>query len=141
MNSKEEILHILYTAAFILKKNFSHFVSQYNLSEMEAKFIFQIGSKNQYNDNKTCDLIDFFKKHKSTITQKTKSLEEKGFIIIEQGKEDRRERVIHLTKTGMSFYKKLTKIMEDYNNKIFQKFTKQEEEQLRTLLKKLDIKN
>ena len=61
-------------------------------------------------------MIDFFKKHKSTITQKTKSLEEKGFIIIEQGKEDRRERVIHLTKTGMSFYKKLTKIMEDFGD-------------------------
>ena len=135
MDNQSNILHSMYTIAYILKKGFTEFVSDYDLTEMEAKFLFRIGSKKQ----KTCDLIDFFQKHKSTIRQKTRALEEKGFITIECGKDDKRERLVNLTKKGEDFYSNIKDIKDQYHKNIFKKFTKDEEQELYILLNKLEI--
>ena len=135
MDNQSNILHSMFTAVYILKKGFAEFVSEYDLTEMEAKFIFHMGGKK----HKTCDLIDFFKKHKSTIRQKTRALEKKGFITIECGEEDKRERHINLTPKGEDFYKKIKNVQRKYYKDVFSKFTKEEENELHILLNKLEI--
>lgn len=137
MNKRDELLHMIFSLAFKLKKNFSDIISKYNLTEIEAKFIYHIGDGER---KKTCELIDYFKKHKSTVRQKTKSLERKGFIEIEKSQGDKRERIINLTKKGEEFFLKIKKIREKYSEIIFQNFSKEEEDYLYSLLKKIVIK-
>ncbi|MFT6361298.1 MAG: DNA-binding MarR family transcriptional regulator [Candidatus Paceibacteria bacterium] len=118
-----------------LKKDFVQFVSQYDLTEMEAKFIFYIGDEN----NKTSALIERFKKHKSTIRQKTLALEKKGFIVVKASTEDKRERIIDLTKKGKDFYIEMKKIEKKYHNTVFKDFSEEDREGLMRLLQKLEI--
>jgi len=135
MNTRRNILHGMFVIVHHLKKDFVNFVSQYDVTEMEAKFIFFIGDEH----NKTADLIERFKKHKSTIRQKTRSLEKKGYITVQNSKEDKRERIVVLTKKGKEFYTEMKKIEKKYHNKVFKNFSKKDKDSLRELLQKLEI--
>lgn len=137
MGYEEKILHLMYTSVHFLKKEFNHVISNYNISEMEAKFLFHIGDEKE----KTCDLINFFKKHKSTVTQKTKSLEQKGFLVAKSSTHDKREKVLALTEKGKEFYKKVDILKKKYHKEVFKNINTNEQKQLYLLLQKLDIIN
>ncbi len=135
MNTQENIIHDIFVIVHNLKKNFKLFIQEYGLTLMEAKFIFYIGEGHQ----KTSDLICHFEKHKSTIRQKTKSLENKGYIVIENAPDDKRERVLSFTKKGKVFYERSRSLKKEYYANIFQKFNSQQEDKLFELLNMLTI--
>jgi len=137
MKLQEKILHLMYTSVHFLKKEFEIVIKDYDISEMEAKFLFHINEK----ENKTCDLIDFFRKHKSTITQKTKSLEEKGFLVIKNDINDRREKSVSLSEKGKKFHKEINILKEKYHKKIFKNFSIEDQNILYSLLGKLETKD
>ena len=123
MNNQRDILHTMFMSVYQLKKDFKHFLSDYPLTEMEAKFIFYIGSGH----SKTSELIERFRKHKSTIRQKTRSLEEKGYITVDSAEDDKRERVVLLTKKGASFYSKMKAVEKKYHARVFRDFSEKDE--------------
>lgn len=135
MQESQNILHSMFGIVHALKKDFILFLTDYDLTEMEAKFIFFIKSDTV----SVSDLIQHFKKHKSTIRQKTKSLEDKGYISVTESSHDKRERLIQLTQKGVDWLKAIKKTKEVYYKNIFKKFNALEKEQLVTLLSKLEI--
>ena len=128
-----KILHVVFQTTHILKNDFKKFSNHLGLSEMEIKFLLSIGGGN----NKISTLISFFNKHKSTITQKINSLEEKKYIVISSSEKDKRERIIALTAKGKHLYIKATAIKKEYIQKVFSTFTRKEKKQLLQLLEKL----
>lgn len=137
MNTERDILHRLSVIVYHLKKGFQDFITPYGLTEMEAKIIF-------FMDNgqcKTSELITRFEKHKSTIRQKTRSLEEKKYIIVKHAENDKRERIISLTKKGEDFYTNFKKIEREYSQKVLYKFNLQEKQTLIALLEKIEIEH
>lgn len=118
-----------------LKKEFAEIVGEYDLTEMEAKFLLHIGHGN----SKISDLIRYFEKHKSTIRQKTKSLEEKGYIISDSDSEDKRERNLYFTQKGTDFFAEMKHLRAIHFKKVFKDFSKKELQMLEELLIKINV--
>lgn len=133
--NKKNILHQMFIIVHHLKKEFAEMASKYNLTEMEAKFLIHIG----YGHEKTSELIKYFEKHKSTIRQKTKSLEEKGYLKTVASLEDRREINLEFTSKGQSFFDKMSLLKKSHYEKVFKDFSKKEIDLLSDLLNKLEI--
>lgn len=135
MNKDKNVLHMMFVLVHHLKKGFQEFLSQGDLTEMEAKIIFFM----EGTEVKTSEIIRHFKKHKSTITQKTKSLEEKGYVLFVSDAKDKRQRNIQLTQKGLEFRSNMKSLEEEYRNSVFKDFTKAEKKELLRLLEKIDI--
>lgn len=135
MKDSQDILHTMFQLVYALKKDFNIFLSDYDVTEMEAKFIFFI-KKDQVS---VTDLINYFKKHKSTITQKTKSLCDKGYLQTDTSHKDKRERMFSLTQKGLDWVKMMKQAKKDYYSKIFKHITEKEKKQLLSLMGKLEI--
>lgn len=135
MCDSQDILHTMFQLVYSLKKDFRIFLSDHDVTEMEAKFIFFIHKKTV----SIPDLIDYFQKHKSTITQKTKSLLDKGYIQINPGDNDKRERLVSLSKKGLNWVNLMKKEKKQYYEKIFKNLTEKERNQLFSLMNKLEI--
>ena len=135
MNNKRNILHLMFVLVAQLRRDFKEFLIDYDLTEMEAKFILFIGE----GFNETAQLIERFKKHKSTIRQKTRSLEEKGYVTTTSGTVDKRERIVVLTDKGNSFYTEMKKAELEYHNQVFKNFSQKDQKELVKLLGKIEI--
>lgn len=137
MTHEKKTLHIMFTLVHFLKKGFKKFLMTYDITEMEAKILL-LAENNQI---KTSNIINHFKKHKSTITQKTRALEHKGYIFIKNSPDDKRERIIHLTEKGIAFNADIKDAEREFHNNAFADFSGVEKKQLLNLLEKIDIKN
>lgn len=137
MNTERDILHRLFVIVYHLKKKFQDFIAEYDITEMEAKIIFFMDS----DQCKTSDIINRFEKHKSTIRQKTRSLEEKGYITMDHADHDKRERIIHLTQKGKKFHALLKNIEKKYHKDVFKKFNKKQQQEFINLLEKIEIEH
>ena len=135
MNNNYKVFHKIFHISYILGLDFKNFAADFELSEMEAKFMFCIGDGNR----KISDLICFFKKHKSTITQKINALEGKKYIKIENSSHDKRERKVTLTKKGELIHQKMLKVKGEYRKKVFKNLTKKDQNQLLELLEKINL--
>jgi len=135
MSNKRNILHMMFVVVSQLRKDFKEFLAEYDLTEMEAKFILFIGD----GYDQTSQLIERFKKHKSTIRQKTRSLEEKGYLNITSSPADKRERLVVLTKKGNTFYSEIKKAEKEYHAQVFKDFSVQDQKELLSLLEKIKI--
>jgi len=137
MSTERDILHRLFVIVYHLKKKFQEFIGEYNITEMEAKIIFSMETY----QSKISDIIKRFEKHKSTITQKTRSLEEKGYVTMNYAKGDRRERVLTLTKKGKKFHTHIKDIEKKYHDDVFCKFTPQQKKEFIRLLNKIEVEH
>lgn len=133
MTNEKKIIHTIFTLSHVLRSDFEDFLRDFNLSVMEGKFLIRISE----GKNSAAALIQYFQKHKTTITQKIQSLEQKGFIVAKPSPEDRREKILSLTEKGRSFSQKIKLAEKSYCKQIFTDFSKEEIELCGELLTKI----
>lgn len=134
-NRRSEITHTIFHARESFRKMFLSAIDFAELTEREAKFFYHIRNK----VNTSALLQKYFQCHKSTVTQKTNSLKEKGYLDEDYSSEDKREKKFTLTKKGESFYKKVDLHFVEIEAELFKNFSEDEEEKLLELLLKLEL--
>lgn len=135
MEDQKTIIHKLFICTHLIRKEYDDFPILGNLTESEAKIIYKLGM----GIDNLSDIIKYFKLHKSTIRQKTRSLEEKKLIKIIVDKDDMRQRKIKLTKKGEKIYQTILDFEEEIYQRIFKDFKKNEIKELKTLVEKINV--
>ncbi len=127
-----KIFHRIFYLAYRIKKERKKMMQNFNLSEAEAQILFFLGLNHGEVEN--YKLVNFYQKHKSTIRQKLKTLEEKDLIIFEKCNDERKKK-IRLSQKGAKLFKKILSLNTEYQNSVLQKFSEKEK---KTLIKLLD---
>ncbi len=134
-----QILHLLFVQTYFLKKEIEERIKEIHLSETEARIIFFLGISGGV--RKMSELRSFIQKHKSTLRQHVKKLEEKNIIYLEREVGDQREKKVFFTSYGKKFFRDILDFNREYQKSIFQDFSQKNLKTFLSFLKKMRIKH
>ena len=137
IDNQFKIIQKILDIAFLIQKQVKPASKQFGLTEMEAQFLVFLGI--QKKEIPIRQFVCFFHKHKSTVRQKLKPLEKKGFIKLSIPDDDKREKRVSLTKKGREVFQKIAKEKRRYRSVLFQNFSEDDFTQLLQLLEKLQF--
>ncbi len=109
-------------------------LDKYNISSGQFMFLLELYNEDGKNQEEISENI---KIDKTTTTRAIKKLEERGFIYRIKDENDKRANKIYLTEKGYEVKDKIFLVLEQWNKKIGETLTKDEEETLRNLLEKV----
>ena len=83
-------------------------------------------------------LIDLARIDKSTISRAIKQLESRGLVELRSAENDKRSRLLFLTKEGHEIYKKLSVLAQTWEKSLLKHLTEEERVTLKKVLHKLN---
>lgn len=131
-NGIEFSLNLSKTSKY-LTFNIHENLSKFNVNNSEVPILVALYLNGDINQE---DLYKIYQLNDSTVAKALLRLEEKGFIEREINPNDRRRRIVKLTSKGKEVSKKVL-VPEDFFNKMFKNFSKEELLQLESLFNKL----
>lgn len=109
-------------------------LSKFNLSVGQFMFLLDLYMKDGKNQE---EISDNLKIDKGTTARAIKKLEEQGFVIRIKNENDKRSNKIYLTDKAKEIKENVFDILDDWNHKISMILTKEEEETMKNILKKV----
>lgn len=109
-------------------------LSKYDLSVGQFMFLLDLYIKDGKNQE---EISDNLKIDKGTTARAIKKLEEQGFVIRIKNENDKRSNKIYLTDKAKDIKENVFDILDDWNHKISMILTKEEEETMKNILKKV----
>ena len=127
--------YLLNQAAEHMGENFqSQYKQQYGMLRTEWRVLFHLGKYGQLTATEICE---YAKMHKTKISRAVVALQAKRFLVRKENPNDRRQEQLSLTKSGEKVYRNLVASAEQYENKITDKFSREEIAALKSMLKRL----
>lgn len=109
-------------------------LSKYDLSVGQFMFLLDLYMKDGKNQE---EISDNLKIDKGTTARAIKKLEEQGFVIRIKNENDKRSNKIYLTDKAKDIKENVFDILDNWNQKISMILTKEEEETMKNILKKV----
>ncbi len=133
--------HVLRFSAF-LNRELGLVSKRFKLRETEARYLILIGSRSSCTSWVPIqDLTCFFAKHKSTIRQKLRWLEERGYVEFQKGKRDQRRKFVRLTESGCKLFHRLKREKEGVRRRLFQELRLKELKECIHVFEKLYVRS
>ena len=127
--------YLLNQAAEHMGESFqSLYKQQYGMLRTEWRVLFHLGKYGQLTATEICE---YAKMHKTKISRAVVALQAKRFLVRKENPNDRRQEQLSLTKSGEKVYRNLVASAEQYENKITDKFSREEIAALKSMLKRL----
>lgn len=109
-------------------------VSKYDIKSGQLMFLLDLYTKDGKNQE---EISSRLKIDKGTTARALKKLEDQELITRVKDKEDKRANIIYLTEKSKDLKGDVYKAFDEWNKKISENLTKEEEEMLKTLLEKV----
>jgi DNA-binding MarR family transcriptional regulator len=120
-----------------IQKNLTKELKPYQLSGGgQSSFLIEILNRPGINQDQLTTELKF---DKATTARAVKHLENTGYIVRKIAENDRRSYRLYPTQKGVDFHPILLGILESVNNQLTRQLTQGEQEQLISLLKKLNV--
>lgn len=129
----QHLLHLLNQQTRLLAKEINNRLSDHGLYSSQWSIIFTL---NRFGPMTQTAIWKYVNVEAPTITRTLSRMEKNGWIIRKQGN-DKRERIIELTNFAKKEFKYVRKEMDQFETEVLEDLSKEEKEQLKTLLLKL----
>lgn len=129
----QHLLHLLNQQTRLLAKEINNRLSDHGLYSSQWSIIFTL---NRFGPMTQTAIWKYLNVEAPTITRTLSRMEKNGWIIRKQGN-DKRERIIELTNFAKKEFKYVRKEMDQFETEVLEDLSKEEKEQLKTLLLKL----
>lgn len=129
----QNLLHLLNQQTRLLAKEINNRLSDHGLYSSQWSIIFTL---NRFGPMTQTAIWKYLNVEAPTITRTLSRMEKNGWIIRKQGN-DKRERIIELTNFAKKEFKYVRKEMDQFETEVLEDLSKEEKEQLKTLLLKL----
>ena len=129
----QHLLHLLNQQTRLLAKEINNRLSDHGLYSSQWSIIFCL---NRFGPMTQTAIWKYLNVEAPTITRTLSRMEKNGWIIRKQGN-DKRERIIELTNFAKKEFKYIRKKMDQFEMEMLEDLSKEEKEQLKTLLLKL----
>lgn len=129
----QHLLHLLNQQTRLLAKEINNRLSDHGLYSSQWSIIFCL---NRFGPMTQTAIWKYLNVEAPTITRTLSRMEKNGWIIRKQGN-DKRERIIELTNFAKKEFKYVRKEMDQFETEVLEDLSKEEKEQLKTLLLKL----
>jgi DNA-binding MarR family transcriptional regulator len=100
----------------------------------EWRVLFHLGA---FGEMTASNIVTRARIHKTKISRAVQKLVEKRFVTRERSDNDRRQELLRLTPAGVAAYRDLREVALAYDETLEAKFTKEEVELLRRMLRRL----
>lgn len=120
-----------------LKHRIDPHMQQFGLTGQQARIISFIGFRSQREDVFQRTIEEEFHIRPSSVTSMLKLLEKSGYIKRESVPEDARLKKLVFTEVGRQLWEKIRNVIEEEDRAILNRLTKEEQEELFYLLRKL----
>lgn len=134
--SNKELLHLLNQRTRLFSKEINHILKDYGLYNSQWSVLFCI---NRFGPMSQTDIWKYLNVEAPTITRTLVRMEESGWIIRKPG-DDKRERIIDLTKKAMEKIPEIKQTVEKLEIDVLTSLKTDEKKQLHYLLSKIGEK-
>jgi len=107
---------------------------RYGMLRAEWRVLFHLG---MYGQLTAKEISERSKIHKTKVSRAVQKLADRRFLTRTRDNRDRRSEHLDLTPAGMTAYKDLRRVAEDYDDKLEAQFTRGEIAMLRVMLRRL----
>lgn len=108
--------------------------NKYGMLRTEWRVLFHLGA---FGEMTASNIVTRARIHKTKISRAVQKLVEKRFVTRERSDNDRRQELLRLTPAGVAAYRDLREVALAYDETLEAKFTKEEVELLRRMLRRL----
>lgn len=108
--------------------------NKYGMLRTEWRVLFHLGA---FGEMTASNIVTRARIHKTKISRAVQKLVEKRFVTRERSDNDRRQELLRLTPAGVAAYRELREVALAYDETLEAKFTKEEVELLRRMLRRL----
>ena len=128
---------LIHKVAHKMKREIDHANQKLGISGVQGRIIGYVRCESKNRDVFQKDIEEHFELRGSSVTSTLQNLEKMGFIVRESIPTDQRLKRIVLTKKALDIHNQITKKIEQVEKEAFSSISKEEEQLLSDLLKRI----
>lgn len=128
---------LIHKVAHKMKREIDHANQKLGVSGVQGRIIGYVRCESKNRDVFQKDIEEHFELRGSSVTSTLQNLEKMGFIVRESIPTDQRLKRIVLTKKALDIHNQITKNIEQFEKEAFSSISKEEEQLLSDLLKRI----